>query len=299
LPEVARVIHDREPSRLGSINTLYRGDIETIVAKSLEKDKARRYASAGELAADIRRQLKGEPIVARPTGFMERGWKWTRRNPALASLLAAVAVLLVSGTVVSSALALWAMRGWDQADQNAHELGRALDRETAERQRAEDKEKTAHAREAETRAVLNFVEEKVFAAARPKGEHGGLGRNVELRQAVEAALPFVNESFKEQPLIEARLRLTLGASFWYLGDPKLAAEQFESTSVPNTPTRSRASTGCPAATTPSAGATRPFGSMKKRWRCGRRRLAPTTPRRFKAWRPWPSATPPSADTTRH
>src|SRR5262249_44970144 len=49
LPEVVRVILEQEPSRLGSINRRFRGDVETIVAKALEKDKARRYASAGEL----------------------------------------------------------------------------------------------------------------------------------------------------------------------------------------------------------------------------------------------------------
>ena len=53
--EVARVIDQQEPSRLGSIDTLYRGDVEIIVAKALEKDKTRRYASAGDLASDIRR----------------------------------------------------------------------------------------------------------------------------------------------------------------------------------------------------------------------------------------------------
>ena len=58
--EVARVIQQQEPSRLGSIDTIYRGDVEIIVAKALEKDKSRRYASAGDLASDIRRYLRGE-----------------------------------------------------------------------------------------------------------------------------------------------------------------------------------------------------------------------------------------------
>ncbi len=58
--EVARVIEQQEPSRLGSIDTLYRGDVEIIVAKALEKDKTRRYASAGDLASDIRRYLRGK-----------------------------------------------------------------------------------------------------------------------------------------------------------------------------------------------------------------------------------------------
>src|SRR5919198_3399441 len=57
LAEAARVIRDRDPDRLGSVNTSLRGDVETIVGKALEKDKGRRYDSAGALAADLRRHL--------------------------------------------------------------------------------------------------------------------------------------------------------------------------------------------------------------------------------------------------
>jgi tetratricopeptide (TPR) repeat protein len=80
--------------------------------------------------------------------------------------------------------------------------------------------------EAEMRAVLEFVEQRVFAAARPKGREGGLGREVTLRQAIDAALPFVAEGFASQPLVEARLRRTLGQSYLYLGEPRTAADQF-------------------------------------------------------------------------
>jgi tetratricopeptide (TPR) repeat protein len=79
----------------------------------------------------------------------------------------------------------------------------------------------------EAQAVLDFVEQKVLAAARPEGQEGGLGHDVKLRRAIEAALPFVDQSFKGQPLIEARLRQTLGISFLNLGEPEKAAEQFE------------------------------------------------------------------------
>jgi tetratricopeptide (TPR) repeat protein len=85
----------------------------------------------------------------------------------------------------------------------------------------------AQARVAETEAVLKFVEFRVFAAARPKGLAGGLGSEVTLEQAVKAALPFVEKSFTDQPLIEARLRLTLGQSFWYLGKAQSAADQWQ------------------------------------------------------------------------
>jgi serine/threonine protein kinase len=64
--EAARVIREEEPAPLSTVNRVFRGDVETIVAKSLEKDKTRRYQSAAELASDIRRYLHDEPIVADP-----------------------------------------------------------------------------------------------------------------------------------------------------------------------------------------------------------------------------------------
>jgi tetratricopeptide (TPR) repeat protein/WD40 repeat protein len=80
-------------------------DLETICLKCLEKEPGRRYASAAALAEDLRRFLNGEPIVARPVGAWEKALKWARRRPAAASLLGAVALLvLVSG---GAAVALW------------------------------------------------------------------------------------------------------------------------------------------------------------------------------------------------
>jgi len=65
IPEAARVIRDESPARLSSISKVFRGEIETIVAKAMEKNKARRYQSAADLAEDIRRHLRGEPITAK------------------------------------------------------------------------------------------------------------------------------------------------------------------------------------------------------------------------------------------
>ena len=74
-------------------------DFETVCHKCLQKDPARRYASAAAFADDLRRFLDGQPVTARPVGRVEKGWKWVRRNPTVAGLLAAVVVLLVGGTV--------------------------------------------------------------------------------------------------------------------------------------------------------------------------------------------------------
>ena len=62
--ECTRVIREEMPSRLSTVNRTLHGDVETIVAKALEKDRERRYQSAVELAQDIRRYLAGESIVA-------------------------------------------------------------------------------------------------------------------------------------------------------------------------------------------------------------------------------------------
>jgi tetratricopeptide (TPR) repeat protein len=86
---------------------------------------------------------------------------------------------------------------------------------------------TALARQAEMQAVLDFVENRIFAAARPEGQEAGLGREVTLRRAIDAALPFIAKGFAEQPLIEARLRMTLARSYLLLGEVKIAAEQYQ------------------------------------------------------------------------
>ena len=98
-----------------------------------------------------------------------------------------------------------------QAEAEQRELAQGNEHKALAAAAAEKEAKeTAQEREAETKAVLEFVEQKIFAAARPDGQEGGLGRDVTLRAALEAALPFVEKSFTNQPLIEARLRIDAG-----------------------------------------------------------------------------------------
>jgi WD40 repeat protein/predicted Ser/Thr protein kinase len=120
LPEVVRVVQEVEPSRLGSVNTAFRGDVETIVGKALAKDKGRRYASAGELAADIRRHLGNEPIQARPPSALYHLRKFARRHKALVGGVLATVAALVLGLVASILFAVGEARQRRQAEFQAY-----------------------------------------------------------------------------------------------------------------------------------------------------------------------------------
>jgi serine/threonine protein kinase len=234
LDEMLRIIREEEPpkpsTRLSTIEELpsvaarrglepkrltgmLRGELDWIVMKALSKERNRRYETANGFAMDLLRYLHDEPVQAGQPSSSYRLRKFIHRNraPVLTAALVSLALL---GGMVGTTLALVEAR----RQRNAAESAAAAEKEAKE---------AVQKREAETQAVLEFVENKVFAAARPQGQEGGLGRDVTLRRALDAALPFVASTFSDQPLIEARLRMTLGNSFYYLGDAKSAAEQFE------------------------------------------------------------------------
>jgi len=102
LPEAARVVQEQDPEPLSTIVSTARGDLNTIAAKALEKDKSRRYQSAAALADDIRRFLRNEPISARPPSTMYQVRKFARRHRALVGAAVVVVLALTAGLIAAS-----------------------------------------------------------------------------------------------------------------------------------------------------------------------------------------------------
>jgi len=134
---VASMIREVEPRRIGLLDRRLRGDLETIVATCLEKDRARRYSSAAELEADLGRWLKGEPIAAARPGLAESLVRLARRHRVATAAAAAVTAAVLAGT---AGIAIFAVQA-DQARRQSVQLAReaAAGREAArlERDRAD------------------------------------------------------------------------------------------------------------------------------------------------------------------
>ena len=104
LDTVIRVLNE-DPTRPRVLNAAVPADLETVCLKCLEKDPRRRYASAAALADDLDRFLAGTPVLARPLSRPVRAWRWARRHPTTAALLAVM--LAVAAVGFPAATALW------------------------------------------------------------------------------------------------------------------------------------------------------------------------------------------------
>jgi WD40 repeat protein/tRNA A-37 threonylcarbamoyl transferase component Bud32 len=104
--ETLRQVLEADPVAPRLLNPRAPRDLETIVLKCLQKEPSRRYASAHEVADELGHYLAGEPISARAVTRLERGWRWCRRRPALASAMA-VALGLFMVVAVASPIAVF------------------------------------------------------------------------------------------------------------------------------------------------------------------------------------------------
>jgi WD40 repeat protein/tRNA A-37 threonylcarbamoyl transferase component Bud32 len=120
LQVLRQIVSDPPPPPSSRVRRLDR-DLATVCLKCLEKEPHRRYASAEALADDLGRYLAGEPVAAWPVGSAERAWRWARRNPGWAAMLATVAGLLLIIAVGSPVMTLRLSQALDVSDKALHQ----------------------------------------------------------------------------------------------------------------------------------------------------------------------------------
>ena len=213
---LARIAAHRriEPTRLVP---MLRGELDWIVMKALEKDRARRYDTANGLALDIRRYLAGDAVAAAPPSAGYRVRKLVRRHRALFAAAAAVTLALLLGIVAFA---------W-QASVTAEQRDRAVtlqESESKARLVAEENEKkaTAEARraeaaqqeEAKARQRAETIRDFVVMALREGDAYQGGGQDVTVVDAMKNALADIEAGrFDDDPETEAALKKTVSVVF--------------------------------------------------------------------------------------
>ena len=197
-------------------------DLETIVLKALAKEPAQRYRDAEAMAADLRRFIDDRPILTRRVSTTEQVWRWCRRNPMVAGLLALVLALLVGGAVAgglaanhfralaeSESLARGRADSLVKTERQANELAT---RRAAEAQAARAQ---ADAKAREAQAVADFLVMDLIGAAAP-GK--GRGTQTTIGEALARADATIDARFADQPVLAAAIHVRLGHTYWALTD---------------------------------------------------------------------------------
>ncbi|HTU91569.1 MAG TPA: choice-of-anchor C family protein [Gemmataceae bacterium] len=150
-----------EPPRLDKLSRPIPRDLVTIIHKAIDREPGRRYQTAGELAGDLQRFLDDEPIQARPISSAKRLLRWCRHHPGVATLTAALAVILLGVTVASLiAAARFDRLAWEQAAAAENERAAAENERQARREADEAKDHEAGLRKQAEEAKKQAEEAK-------------------------------------------------------------------------------------------------------------------------------------------
>jgi serine/threonine protein kinase/Tfp pilus assembly protein PilF len=188
-----------------------REELDWITLRALEKDRVRRYPSASELAADVRRYLEDEPIAARAPTTSYRIGKFVRRNRLVVGAASLVAVILIAATIVSTTFVISEHRHRRIAETANKDL-------LAQQKISEELRRRAETERDHALALIDFLNSDLLAAVRPSAE-AGKGREVTMREALDVASERIEQrvlpggSFADKPVIEASIRANLGAAY--------------------------------------------------------------------------------------
>lgn len=191
--QALEVMRTSEPPRLGRVDPALKGDMEAIVAKAIDKDPDRRYASPIDLAADIRRSLSNQPVAARPLTTLYQFSRFTRRHKGVVAAAGAIAGVLVLGVVATTWQAVEATRERDRAQEQA-------------------------LRATQTRALL----ERMLRLATPQGTGGA---TLTVREMLDTAARELDEKQNMEPLVEADTRKVLSEVYGNLGEYAISERQ--------------------------------------------------------------------------
>lgn len=188
-----RIVSEHAPRALTRIEPAFRSDLNTIVRRALEKDPADRYQSASELASDLRRAARHEPILAHPPSTMYHVRKFIKRNRPLVALACVAVLAMTAGTAAS-------IVGFSRA--------RASEALAVERRHAAESEAD------KALAVREFLRE-MLAAADPSNTPNP---DVTVREALEAAVARIeNGALDAQPTVKGVVLLTVADTYRAIG----------------------------------------------------------------------------------
>jgi serine/threonine protein kinase len=205
-----------EPARL---SRLVRGELDWIAMKALEKDRTRRYETAGALARDIERYLKGQAVEAGPPSARYQLTKFARRHRAALATAGLFAVLLVGGAAVSTYLAIRARAAERLASRRATALAAAngeTSRALAEAKQAQARTDAALKESEESRSQAEAVSRFLVESFR-KPDPAQDGRTLRVVEVLDQAVSKLEGQFAGSPRIEGELLQALGRTYHGLG----------------------------------------------------------------------------------
>ncbi len=119
--EALHILRHDEPPRLATLSPAARGDLDTVIMKSLASEREQRYASAADWADDLQRIIEHRPITARPLTRLYRATRFVRRHRLLTAAMASIVLILTAASIVSLRFALAEQHARAEADQRARE----------------------------------------------------------------------------------------------------------------------------------------------------------------------------------